>query len=148
MATVTDVNLREIVGNVWASLIGTPPDAADDAAVTGPTVTAAVHLTGPFDASVVVTMTEALARKVTAAMLFMGEDELEEDDVRDAVGEVANLTGGNVKAALGVSCSMSLPSVAFGSDVRLSVPGATLREAVGATVDGEPLQVRTFVSGG
>jgi len=64
------------------------------------------------------------------------------EEVTDALGELANMIGGNVKALLPEPCRISLPAVADGMDYRLSVPGARPVTAVTWSCESEPLMVR------
>jgi chemotaxis protein CheX len=66
-------------------------------------------------------------------------DELADDEVGDAVGEIANMTGGNLKSLLGGSCHMSLPSVTIGNDYTVNIPGSAVRDRSGMTCDGHNL---------
>ena len=66
----------------------------------------------------------ALARTLTAQM-FQADRQPDLDEVRDALGELANMLGGNVKALLPAPSRISLPAVAVGSDYELSVVGTS-----------------------
>ena len=60
-----------------------------------------VDVVGPWTGTVVLTTGRETAAELTRALL--GEHapaELEDEDVDDAFGEIANVVGGNVKAAL------------------------------------------------
>jgi chemotaxis protein CheX len=114
---VTEGELRDIVGEVMVgevmrSFAGAPPRASTAAAAHGPTVSAYVSITGAWAGTVVVTFSEALARAATADMLRRPQGTLSTDDVSDAVGELANMIGGNVKARMPEPSALSLPVVA------------------------------------
>jgi flagellar motor switch protein FliN len=57
---------------------------------------------------------------MTASMLGMERDEVEdEEDVKDVIGELCNIIGGNLKSKLcdaGMFCTLSTPSYTSGSD--------------------------------
>ncbi len=65
---------------------------------------------------------------IALAQKFAGfEIEFESADMGDVVGELANVLAGDVVAQLdmmGVRVSMSLPTVARGSDINIMLPGA------------------------
>jgi chemotaxis protein CheX len=44
-------------------------------------------------------------------MFAMSEDELSEEEIRDAVGEIVNMVGGNLKGIVEGESSLSLPCV-------------------------------------
>jgi Chemotaxis phosphatase CheX len=78
----------------------------------------------------------------TLAARMFGTDEPEGEDLLDAVGELGNIAGGNVKALLFGSCGtarLSLPSAAVGRAVTpVSVPeGAPAPATVRALVLGD-----------
>jgi chemotaxis protein CheX len=63
-----------------------------------------------------------LARRATASLIGAEPDELSPDDVRDAAGELANMTGGGIKELFHDACQISLPTVVMGTDFQFSVP--------------------------
>jgi chemotaxis protein CheX len=112
--------LREITDQVWTSFLdpdGTKPlsytagstvrtvSALDDA------LAAAVSVTGAWRGHVVVACSDAASHHVAAALLGVPAGEVTPADVTDALGELANVIGGNVKALLPESCALSLPYV-------------------------------------
>ena len=71
-----------------------------------------VDVVGPWTGSVVLTTGRRTAEELTRALLREHSPEvLEDEDVADAFGEIANVVGGNVKAALPGSSGLSLPDV-------------------------------------
>jgi chemotaxis protein CheX len=71
-----------------------------------------------------------LARQVCGKFLGVSPEELSTDDIRDAAGELANITGGSVKALLAPTCSLSLPSVVIGQSFEFSVlQGTVIQES-------------------
>jgi chemotaxis protein CheX len=149
--------LTEITERVWASLVETPllprqpgqpsqpTQPGGITTVAGPgarTFTGCVQITGAWEGAVTVHCSAELAKVLTAAMFVVDPDDTTQDEVTDALGELANMVGGNVKALLPEPCRISLPAVADGMDYRLSVPGARPVTAVTWTCGGEPLMVR------
>src|SRR5207253_367907 len=55
---------------------------------------------------------EALARDVAGFLFGRPPDEVEKDDLRDALGELANIIGGNLKALMSGVCRLGLPTTA------------------------------------
>ena len=71
-----------------------------------------VDVVGPWTGSVVLTTGRQTAADLTRALLGETAPELlEHEDVADAFGEIANVVGGNVKAALPGPSGLSLPDV-------------------------------------
>jgi chemotaxis protein CheX len=137
---LTDVDLHRIAAEIWAAILGLelkPNPALDAYTPDQRVVTGCVHITGDWEGAVTVQLSESLARQASALMFALEPDEVEEDEVSDTVGELANMTGGNVKSLLGGSCQLSLPSVTTGRDYHVSIPGAEARFRVAADADGE-----------
>ena len=72
--------------------------------------------------TVVLTMAESVALKAASTLLMTEVTEVDED-VMDAVGELANMVAGSTKARLSqYQLSMGLPSVFQGSNCRIHFP--------------------------
>lgn len=72
-----------------------------------------VDLLGDWRGRAALTTTVATAHALARALLQMGEDEeVEQVDLVDAFGEIANVVGGNVKALLPTQGTLGLPQVA------------------------------------
>lgn len=149
--TVSDMldfepELTEITERVWASLVETPllpRQPGQPGPVAGSrTFTGCVQITGAWEGAVTVHCSVELAKVLTAAMFMVDPEDTTPEEISDALGELANMVGGNVKALLPEPCRISLPAVADGMDYRLSVPGARPVTAITWTCHGEPLMVR------
>jgi chemotaxis protein CheX len=114
-ANPTEDDLRVIAEQVWSSyldpegiapLLPVPPatGSADD-------VTASVSVTGAWRGHVLVSCSDGASRNAAAALLGIEIDDVTDDDVADALGELANIIGGNVKSLLPEPCALSLPHV-------------------------------------
>lgn len=116
---MTDV--QAIVEQVWSSFLGeTEPLLPRPAAPGEPfpaeaAWSAAVSISGGGDATVTVELAAPVALSLTATMLGLGPGEEPADpDVADAVGEIVNMVGGNVKSLMPGPSVLSLPAVAAG----------------------------------
>jgi hypothetical protein len=97
-----------------------------------------VDVVGPWTGSVVLTTGRSTAEELSRALLRDSAPEvLEDEDVEDAFGEIANVVGGNVKAALPGPSGLSLPQVGEAPGVRN--PGDHVR--VDVLWRGEPVSV-------
>ena len=67
--------------------------------------------------------------------------EMSDEEIGDALGELATMTGGNVKALLPQPCDMSLPAVVEGIDYRFVVPGSKVLSNILLACEGEPFLV-------
>lgn len=151
---MTDVvqasNLAQINDEIWGAVLGMvlEPAGPEDAQPEGEElVTGQVQITGEWSGAVFIELSASLARKATAAMFFTEPDEVSEEDLLDAVGELANMTGGNVKAQLEGPHALSLPSVTSGRRYRVSMPGTRVAGRVSQCCDGQLLTTTVIESG-
>ncbi len=82
-----------------------------------------VNFTGEIMGIVSIGVPDALARRMTASMLGIEIDEIESDDeIKDLLGEISNIVGGNLKSSLtdaGIACRLSPPAITIGTDFRI-----------------------------
>ena len=82
------------------------------------TVTSMVGLAGAYSGLLSLHCPQRLAIRISACMLGAACSKVDAD-VRDAMGEMANMIGGDVKALFsprGSGLSLSIPTVVYGSD--------------------------------
>ena len=112
ISTLLDpATVQSIADDVWTSLVG-DGEVLVPLPVPAPEVTlsAWVRITGPWCGAVVVTCGEATAVALTECLLRARPPAvIEPEDVDDALGELANVLGGNVKAALPGPSTLGLP---------------------------------------
>jgi chemotaxis protein CheX len=146
----TDVHA--IVEQVWSSFLGeTEPllpavVAPGEPFAADPAWSAAVSVSGGWDATVTVEVSAPVARSLTVTMLGLTGDEAEspEDaDVADAVGELVNMVGGNIKSLMPGPSALSLPAVAAGRAAHPS--GAAEIARFDGVWAGEPVRVAVHV---
>jgi flagellar motor switch protein FliN/FliY len=82
-----------------------------------------VTFAGDVHGVFIIQVNDDFARKMTAAMIGMEEDEIEsEEEVFDVIRELSNIIGGNLKSSfvdVGLSCALSTPSITNGRDFRV-----------------------------
>ena len=81
-----------------------------------PDLQAVVQIRGEWNADLRIFASEDLAKRVAAAMFGLSVDDLPPEKVHDALGEVANVMGGNVKGFINGDCTLSLPQVGVAKD--------------------------------
>lgn len=82
------------------------------------TLTSMVGMAGSHSGILAIHCPKDLALRITSSMLGMDVTEID-DDVNDALGEIANMVGGDVKhifSPKGAEISLSIPTVIYGSD--------------------------------
>jgi len=81
-------------------------------------ITGMVGFAGRYSGVISIHCPVGLAKKITSAMLGIDCDEINED-LNDAIGEIANMLGGGVKQVLskgGLDVKLSIPTVISGED--------------------------------
>jgi len=141
----TDDDLRAIAEQVWSSYLD--PEGVSPllplAAVAGDGhVSATVSVTGAWWGHVVIRCSKDAARNAAAALLGVEQADATTDDVADAVGELANIIGGNVKSLLPGPCALSLPSVLLSGE--LSWPDVVQICQLHGSWQGESVQIRVL----
>ncbi len=108
-----------------------------------------IGLAGPTKGMLAIHMANAAALAVTSAFLGMEVEEID-DDVRDAIGELANMLAGNMKSVLdpgGSDIKLSMPSAVYGEDYSVDCLAGAQSVTVPFTFDGlgflVELQLRT-----
>lgn len=132
--------ISRIVTDIWTSMLGLevkyvpegvtlPPDE--------PSKVGYIQLTGDWEGTVTLFCPESLACKATASMFEMSEDEVSNEEIRDALGELTNMTAGNINTQLLKNSNISQPFVTAGDDH--SVPGGKIARQLGFLCEGKPL---------
>jgi chemotaxis protein CheX len=135
-----DAEIEEIVTMIWSTLMDQGLEPGRAGPVEDSTVTGIVNIDGAWQGAVLVQCPYLLASHVTATMLRSGTKPSFEE-LCDALGELTNMVAGNVKALLPQPSSISLPTVALGSQYEISVVGARTVAAVPFTCGSQPLLV-------
>lgn len=109
--------LAEIVTFVWDVFVGgdiayLPATGSAPAARVADGVCGSISIGGCWTATIIVRVSDDLALHIAASLLGMAPSELDDEMIGDAIGELANVVGGNVKGMLaGDGSSLSLPIV-------------------------------------
>ena len=143
---VTGEQIAEITQDVWGSfltldLVHVPGPAEP---LDGQVVAGCVHVSGEWEGSIFVECTRSHADAAAAAMFQAAPGELSEDEVADALGELTNMVGGNVKGLLPAPSKLSIPSVALGDHCHIRVPGARLVEGVLLVGESGPVRITVW----
>lgn len=123
-------DLRQVVADVFAAMlrqeIEETPVPADDRGAGEVHIDACVQITGAWQGTIVVETSPLFARRAAAAVFDLELDRVAPEDVHDALAELANMIGGNIKTLLPGPSALSLPSVTEGRDFLLRLPGTQL----------------------
>lgn len=114
-------DLFEILQTIWSTQLGLELDDpgqhsdrmidSEDGLMTG-----TVQISGGFAGAVHLVCDRMVIRTAAATMFSVPENDLSDEDLRDALGELTNMVGGNIKTLLSGTEYISLPTVIEGSD--------------------------------
>jgi len=140
---ITTEEAIDLAIEVWRGFLGVeliprfdePAHVPPEASVSG-----CVTLKGAWYGGIIVTLPVSLGIVVTRAALAL--DDPETEDVRDVVGELANMMAGRLKHQLPPDTQISLPMVATGDHFHLSIPGARVAMELDFAIEDTPLRIR------
>lgn len=112
-------DVQAITDQVWSSFLGDEEPLLQryDAEAAFPAEqvwSAAVSVHGGWTGSITVELSGTVAQSLTRLMLAIEDEPLEDTDIADAVGELVNMVGGNVKSLMPGPSALTLPVVAAG----------------------------------
>lgn len=106
---VTPEDLRLLGEDVLAAFLVDGPSGVVRHETTDGRLRASVSVRGEWDGWITLEVSAAAAHDLTSRMLHT--DDVTDEDVRDAVGELVNVLGGNVKSLLVEGSVLGLPEV-------------------------------------
>ena len=112
MTLLTSEAVTQLTQEIWAALFD--PDGSAEllpGELPGYDVVARTEISGAWNGTVCLSCSRRAARHATSAMFDLPDDELTQADINDAVGELVNVVGGNIKSLLPGPSVLSLPIV-------------------------------------
>jgi chemotaxis protein CheX len=103
--------VHQVVEQVWAAILGWQVDAGNETSVGR---TGQVPISGAWEGLVALTCDEELARQAAGAMFDCDPELLTSAEIDDALGELANIVGGNLRPLLPQQNRMGLPRAVDG----------------------------------
>jgi chemotaxis protein CheX len=140
-------DLGRIMDMVWSSTLGEPlAPMTISKRPPPPLYTACLQVAGAYEGTMLLEIPVHIGRSIAGQMFGMEPAAVSDAEVRDAVGELVNMIGGNVKALLPGPSFISLPAVAEGSDYLFSLPGTVLAAAENYECKGACIRFALFES--
>jgi chemotaxis protein CheX len=138
-----EATLHELTETVWGTVLAMPVVRSTHASdrPEGGVVASRIQISGRWEGMVGLYLSRALAQRIAGIMFDVEPGVLDPVEIQDAVGEIANVIGGNLKALLPSPCVLSLPLVDAGEDGVLDVPGGERVAALDYLCEGEPFYV-------
>ena len=95
----------------------------------GERLTSFVQLTGDWNGAVMIECSRQQACQFAGRILAMDPPDAVDDDVRDVLGELANMIGGNMKCGMSATgVRLSMPTVMDGTDCDLRICGSEVQD--------------------
>jgi chemotaxis protein CheX len=131
MKVSSDV-VAQIVQSIFSTMMDIEVSTVDAPWLsTGERLTSSVYLEGDWNGAVSLECTRQQACLFAGKLLSMDPPDAVDDDVRDVLGELANMIGGNIKSLMSTDVRLSMPSVIDGSNYEIRVCGSEVQERVG-----------------
>jgi chemotaxis protein CheX len=105
-----------LVGQIWGLMLGLDVGAATVPPPPAGALAGSVPVRGAWEGRVVLRCDPTLARLAAARMFGVPAEEVTAEQTHDALGELTNMVGGNLKSLLPGSSSLGLPAVAAGRE--------------------------------
>jgi chemotaxis protein CheX len=121
--------LAQIVAYVFRTMLCLEVSESDQPLIPDPNrLTATIYLAGDWKGALALECGRKEACAFAARFLSTDAPEIVDDVVRDVMGELLNMIGGNLKCVLAGGLKLSMPSVVDGADHSLRVCRAGIRE--------------------
>ena len=115
-------DVDQIVGTVFSTMVGVEIEKTGiPCTVPAGLMTAAVYMAGAWEGAVLVHCFPQQACDFAGSFLGLPPPAAVTDDVRDVLGELANMIAGNLKCILCPGIKLSVPSVVDGDSCALRV---------------------------
>jgi chemotaxis protein CheX len=135
-------DLESVVGSVFATMMDLQVWPSDiPCPGSAGMLTAAVYLTGEWSGAACIHVEPEQACAFAGRFLGMPTPDAVNDDVRDVMGELANMIAGNLKCTLAPGIRVSIPSVTDGAGYSLRVCGARVVCRAGFHSDAGPFWI-------
>ncbi len=119
--------IHEVVSSIWETVLGwkiQPASTLDLPQGNRGFRTGFIQIAGAWEGAIVCIGTDVLVRRAAAVMFGLNPDVPTIEMLHDALGELTNMVGGNLKALLPGPSFLCLPAVVEGSDYSVYVPSA------------------------
>lgn len=137
----------QLMDSIWAGFLGLP--IAHNPEIPSPDnssnlLTSCLHITGGWEGMVTLNCPTKLASMAATSMFGVSMDEVTEEQTLDAMAELTNMTGGNLKALMPPPCNISLPILTEHTQGTVLIPGSRKISEVAFKAKGLDLIVTIF----
>ena len=146
MAVVEADDIASIAEDVWSSFLSLYLDDADEAdeLSADDALTGSIAVSGEWHGTVYVELSADHAVAAAEAMFQADAGSLTAGEVRDALGELTNMVGGNIKSLLPAPSRLSLPQVTDGTAAGVRDGSQTLVDEMTMVCDAGPVRISIY----
>ncbi len=137
-------DIDQITASIWTSILGLEVQRRERDVPTGEQegfLTGSIEISGTWSGAVALHCSVPLAHEIAAIMFGVEPEAVQDQDMRDAVGELTNMLGGNLKSLLPEPCVLSLPTASEGFGYGENNPSGQAFSQVAFDCHGQPLWV-------
>ena len=125
------IDVARIVEDVFRTMLNLEVCKCNGTGSAAPgSLTSAVQFVGEWKGAVLLQCSPPQALAFTRCLMPGLKPSHIDEDVRDSLGELANMVGGNLKSVLPPGVALSMPSVVDGSDYALRICGGNAANTV------------------
>lgn len=135
--------ILELTQGICSSILNMEVQSSADLTIPG-SLAAGVGISGGWQGKVFFEGSQTFARRAAAIMFDLSVEDVTREEMHDAVAELTNMVGGNLKSILPGPSKLSVPEFVATEKGRPSVPGAELITQVALLCDAEPLRVTVY----
>jgi chemotaxis protein CheX len=142
-----ETDITQIVTTIWQSVLGVDcVQSADFPQTSAGCLATCVQITGAWQGAVILSCPEAFAARAATVMFDTPVEDRKLTDMQDAIAELTNMIGGNLKGLLPVTdaCQLSLPAVIAGADFTTRIPGSRLIHRIALDCGGQTIVVNVL----
>ena len=140
--------LQRVTAEIWGMTCETEVDALvalPASAAQAPTLAGVSDIGGGWSGAVAVQVPLAVAQAAAARMFCLGSSEQPSlEQVEDALKEISNVTGGNLKTVLPEDSQLAIPRVIACDNFSLALPGCEIFAELAFSAWSQPFIVRVF----
>ncbi len=122
---ITEDQIVNVTKDVWSTVLSLEIKTMENEGMgkEQKRVASFIQIMGAWEGSIILDCTPHLSKLFSSKMFGMPLDEIHDEEISDALGELINIVAGNLKAFLPQPSQLSLPAVIDGWDYTLSFPG-------------------------
>lgn len=139
-------DITQLARDIWQSVLGLEmvPQIDTVESIADDRLSGSIHIAGAWKGSVTLDAPRPFGRRAAATMFNLPEADVSENDIVDALAELTNMLGGNIKSILPGPSFLALPTVTEGIDYNVSIPDARRMSDLTFQCGESPVRIQLF----